>query len=68
MCFVADANMLNTLKSLLGDNADEKIGAVMNALKNSQGNGTSGSISDTPAGVWIFQSDMFLIILSYLSL
>ncbi len=46
MCFVADANMLNTLKSLLGDNADEKIGAVMNALKNSQGNGTSGSISD----------------------
>ncbi len=40
---MADSNMLNTLKSLLGDNADEKIGAVMDALKNSSGNGTSGS-------------------------
>lgn len=34
MIFLAD-NMMNTLKSLLGENADEKINQAMNMLKSS---------------------------------
>ena len=40
---MADNDLLNSLKGMLGDNADEKIGAVMNMLRSEN---IGGSISN----------------------